>query len=280
MAGKSLKTKEGFFSLLVFRGITFGTKFLKEKQHVFFPTLQSWLEAIKPFEGNGYTKEYLCAMNAYGQPSSQRCKENGQRFYWKAAENWVEAIKEYKEAVPFAVANKLISTTLKKDLFAFGTLTTLLLLGEHFIFYIVTTLTGHFIGDLVISKEVTPPTDEEFIIAFLKMDKGALAALLLLDLPLHGKSNEGSKEEKEYRLKENARIILQLYNRVKELLSQHNLLFLLPDIIHFEHLLCKISRCVGKRKEKEKKEKKEKKGIPQGGCPGYYNYLVSLGLID
>ena len=80
---------------------------------------------------------------------------------------------------------------------------------------------------------VEMPGDEEFITQFLGNKQGATGGLLYLGLfdALVGK-------------KEKAERTLLTYRYVKRKLAGVNLQYLLPDILHWEHLLCKIKRVI------------------------------------
>ncbi len=130
MQGRSLATRPGFFSLLVFRGITFYTDFLRKNGHVYFQDLSDWkstkLRYAKP-------ESYFCHMGAYGgSATSQRSTTNADK-YWEAAGKWTDLVQKHGPIVPFAKANEFMKKKEISDLmYGVGPLGVMLILGEYF----------------------------------------------------------------------------------------------------------------------------------------------------
>ena len=82
------------------------------------------------------------------------------------------------------------------------------------------------------------PADEEFVASFLRAEKGAALALQKLGV-LKEKEAWSSKVSPE-----RVKLVVDLYRYVKWKLASTNDHALLPDIIRFEHLLCKILRVI------------------------------------
>lgn len=74
-----------------------------------------------------------------------------------------------------------------------------------------------------------------FIKTFLDVGKGATNALILLRLI---QPTDTSKKTLPHRIA----VALELYRYVREKLDSLGRSYLMPDIIHFEHLLCKVKR--------------------------------------
>ena len=94
------------------------------------------------------------------------------------------------------------------------------------------------------------PKDEEFFPLLIDLDLGALKALK--DLGLCDKEKppkDAPKEQKKKWLDDQVKVISQLHHQIKEALREINLEYLIPDIIHFEHLLCKVCRVLGRAPE-------------------------------
>ncbi|KAG7085790.1 hypothetical protein E1B28_003331 [Marasmius oreades] len=80
-----LRTKEGFFSALIYRGITHNTQFLLSKEYPrVFHDLEHWLAVYIPLQAL-HSKQYFCNMQAYFTPCPSRSVDNVTR-YWQAAQ--------------------------------------------------------------------------------------------------------------------------------------------------------------------------------------------------
>lgn len=98
------------------------------------------------------------------------------------------------------------------------------------------------VGDLVYANAVEHPTDEKFIKVFLSANRGAASGLAKLQVLEGVNSTSPSKLCTERR----CHITMELYRRTKRKLHAAGCGHLMPDIIHFEHLLCKIVRTMEK----------------------------------
>lgn len=111
-----------------------------------------------------------------------------------------------------------------------------------------------FLGDLVMTKVVAPPEDKYFVEAFLKMHRGAAMGLQRLSiLPVLIKSPTKSE------LPGRAETTLLFYRHLCNILHKKGLDHLMPDILHYEHLLCKVLRVFSQ------------------GPEAYRNYLKNCG---
>lgn len=84
-APEHIGTKQGFFSALIYRGVTHNTQFLQEHK-TFFTSLDDWTATYDPLCAAGKKKEYFCNVSAYGQPISAREVGNVAK-YWEAIQN-------------------------------------------------------------------------------------------------------------------------------------------------------------------------------------------------
>jgi hypothetical protein len=96
-APEHIGTKEGFFSTLIYRGVTHNTPFLQE-QKTFYTSLDDWKATCDPLRKAGKEKEYFCNLSAYGQPIRAREVDNV-LGYWEALQDerntsWLTAEKK------------------------------------------------------------------------------------------------------------------------------------------------------------------------------------------
>jgi hypothetical protein len=80
-----LHTRAGFFSALVYRGITHNTEFLLEHPSVLFKNLDGWNAVYSTLKKKGYPDNYLCNVAAMGVPTNR--SPTFAEFYWKATGN-------------------------------------------------------------------------------------------------------------------------------------------------------------------------------------------------
>ncbi|KAG7098078.1 hypothetical protein E1B28_000052 [Marasmius oreades] len=80
-----LRTKEGFFSALIYRGVTHNTRFLLSEEYpgVFYD-LDHWLSVYTPLQPL-HPQQYFCNMQAYFTACSSRSVENISK-YWRAVQ--------------------------------------------------------------------------------------------------------------------------------------------------------------------------------------------------
>ena len=123
-----LRTRSGFFSLAVFRGITFGSGFLVDHRQTYFRSLTHFKEVTAPFNND---KSYVANTTAYSSTYvSQRKVENADK-YWIAAAEWEEFVKKSGDHISFAKAKAHLEKLHKDHLLtAVGGLTMILILGK------------------------------------------------------------------------------------------------------------------------------------------------------
>ncbi|KLO03933.1 hypothetical protein SCHPADRAFT_948163 [Schizopora paradoxa] len=232
-----LETRAGFFSEMIFRGVTFHSDFLRDKlrRKVVFRSLSDWTTTMQTVgaQVNKTGKElehYFCITAAYGgAPCNTRHTKHASK-YWDAAARWVTFIDEYKQRnrkPSFQETLKFFkSKNMKPLMFSIGDLMQMLIIGEYFFLY---------------------PSDEEFLRFFLDVGKGAYNGFR--DLKLEQPVNEETgayRTTKEFALNARVKTAKTLYDYVRSKLASLDKLYLLPDMLHFEHLLCKICRLVTK----------------------------------
>lgn len=122
-----LYTKEGFFSALVYRGITHHTEFLHEHP-TFYPSLEAYQSEIQPFlDDDGGDTTYVCKKNAYGHAVTQRSTANA-THYWAVAND----AQFYDTLFRQPPANFLeVFNEWKGKIVAFGPLTLYQLLADY-----------------------------------------------------------------------------------------------------------------------------------------------------
>lgn len=87
-------TREGLFSALVWRGITFSTEFSLQEP-MMFESYDSWKSTLEEVMGSDVDPNYVCDIKAYGITNSRRGIHHAEA-YWKATEvsDWSEFVKD------------------------------------------------------------------------------------------------------------------------------------------------------------------------------------------
>ena len=122
-----LRTRSGFFSLAVFRGITYGSPFLLQRRQTFFTSTNAFNASRV-----GYQDEEVLNKRAYSRnPVSQRSLDH-LSTYWEVGKSWEEfTARSTKQPIPFDDAHKELKEIRKAKLLpALGGLTMILTLGE------------------------------------------------------------------------------------------------------------------------------------------------------
>lgn len=221
---------------------------------MFFRDLSHWENTILPLLKDKKEDVYFCDTKAYGgSPIATRSRKNAASF-WNVAATWMEFLKEKKMALPIPYKDAHSFFT-KKDNFnglrSIGDLIIMLLLGEQLLFaskYEGSLLVKYSSGDLIYAGIVKLPSDETFVTDFLTANKGAVGGLVVLKVledvtPAKEKGKKTKQAPKHLHVSPACMAsTLQLYRYVKGRLQTLGLSHLLPDIIHFEHLLCKVLR--------------------------------------
>ncbi|KIL55663.1 hypothetical protein M378DRAFT_17743 [Amanita muscaria Koide BX008] len=123
-SGDHLLTREGFFSALIYRGVTYGTQFLQEEK-TFYPDLQAWSSRYQLLRSIGHGETYFCKKDAYGTAAAARSPDNVQN-YWDAAK--IEELRPH----PGKSFTEFFQTIKKSPRMpAFGSLTAYLLSADY-----------------------------------------------------------------------------------------------------------------------------------------------------
>ncbi len=132
----SLSTRPGFFSLLVFRGITYHTPFLQQSKRVAFQDLEDWQDAMQQYPKK--KENFFCNMVAYGGSAiAQRSTGIAGRL-WEAAEMWTTYLQEHPLPLSFKDAQSFMSDKeTKSAMHSIGPLIRMLILGERFIVFLI-----------------------------------------------------------------------------------------------------------------------------------------------
>jgi hypothetical protein len=120
---ENVRTKEGFFSALVYRGITHNTLFLQENKTL-FTSLDDWYDTCQPHHVSGQKQGYFCNRSAYGKtPIRDRTVENVVA-YWKEAQDF-EWLTNEDKIDPWDLYMRF------KKIFGFGPLISYLLVVDY-----------------------------------------------------------------------------------------------------------------------------------------------------
>lgn len=202
-----LRTRGGLFSTILFRGITYNSDFLFKYQLVAFASLEDWMSATK-----GIASKKICNMKAYGaRPISGRSKDLASS-YWDKTANWETWLRDNPNP-SFTDLHQFIHTCNFNQV---GDLLALLVAED--LYY------GGICGG---------PDPHDFAKEVLKMGKGAFKAFKHFNI-LPDSTNPSSVQ--------NINAFVDAYQAVLDNLTISGDEDLLPDIIVFEHLCCKIFR--------------------------------------
>jgi hypothetical protein len=150
-------TKEGFFSALIYRGVTHNTQFLQDTKTLFC-SLDDWKTVYEQGLAQGKDKTYFCVTTAYGSPAKGRQVENVAK-YWAAVQD-----REYTSWLTAADKidpHKLYSILLRLP--AFGSLTAFQLTMDY--------------AECGMTKKLTPESMAKFL---CMVDKGGMEGLRIL----------------------------------------------------------------------------------------------------
>ncbi|KAJ6452986.1 hypothetical protein C8R45DRAFT_1112769 [Mycena sanguinolenta] len=243
-----VRTDAGMLSALIFRGVTFGTEFLKEYA-VFFDDIDHFHE-VKNIAAASYTakhgkpppRTYFCLSNAYGPPNYRRTVER--------ADDYAAALKNDSWAAKFQGNSKIrfqdcfdwLNGVLPNNQKAEGK-------GKgkekkKKRFPVLGPLASYLLtADLVYAEAVEGPTADEMGSIVQLLNKGAVSGLEILRLiPPRPKLQKGyAKAKKE----DCRRAFKQIFEKVEPEIpedkqSQFNYMVL-------EHGLCKFSRSCGRK---------------------------------
>jgi hypothetical protein len=208
LSPEHVKTTAGLFSLMVWRGITFRTKFsLDVRQPVLFKDAKAFLDVIERLKCE--KSAYYCRQDAYG-PSRGRTADNAE-FYWRKASDaqwnaWV--IKETPGK--FEVLQKEFKTHLP----GFGNLTAYLLAADYAEVGIIEMPSAYTVGKQIarINAGATKGL-KKFGAVFADGDKDALA-----------------------------HAFAKAYENVQDMLSENEMKAMRYNPLMLEHAFCKYSK--------------------------------------
>ena len=208
---ENLRTREGFFSALIFRAISFSSESVK-KGHIFFSTLAEYQALVKQHKDN---ISYLCIMSAYGPPQKIRSPALASD-HWRSSELWEEFLDE-DVTLSFSEFYQLLR---QKNIKNVGELTAFLLAGDY-----------------VYAGVVEMPSVEEVGSLIWQLKKGALSGLR--DIGLVSEDSKVSVTEKEV-----ISAFRSSYDFTKQKLDHYPGLAdaITFDPLMMEHSLCKFHR--------------------------------------
>ncbi|TFK60160.1 hypothetical protein BDN72DRAFT_905211 [Pluteus cervinus] len=203
----NLRTRAGFFSVLLHRGITHHTQFLLDHKTV-FTSIKDWTSTIALKKGK--PPKYFCDPCAYGQAAKDRKIENAD-IYWTYSEK--EALTSWllrqDEKIQFIELFNLIR---KAHIPAIGTLTNYLL-----------------VVDYAIAGVVIHPEPIQMGQILFKIKAGGIAGLRVLGFPCHTVEETGDAFE----------LVMKKLAETMTPESKERMDF---SVFMVEHALCKLSR--------------------------------------
>ncbi|KAF8059618.1 hypothetical protein FPV67DRAFT_1453989 [Lyophyllum atratum] len=223
------RTREGFFSALIWRGVTFSSEFaLSTENPTLFHSLDHWnqvkIDLNKP-------ETYFCRKDAYGVPIAERSTDLVSK-YWRASETfkWEELTKD--GPVKFEDCWKWLSGGRPTRFYQLGPLSA----------YLLTC-------DYVYAGVVLPPTIEEMARTIRTINKGAVNGLNKLGL-LYSVSwpaeamMDVQPTRGDVEVEKVQRGLQSIYDRMDRLLRPGVKRDVGLDLIMVEHTLCKFSRAL------------------------------------
>ena len=207
----------GFFNVLAFRGVFFGSPFAQSDQYRWFDTLADWqkfraegLEVAKKYGKYGEEENYYVKQNCYGQYQRDRSTSLLTK-YWDQRHLWSEKFNKSTKPSITEVYRWLMGPSSLRNI---GRLSALLICG-----------------DLIEADILTMPNAYEWgeLIWILKM--GARDAMETLGLI----SYQASKEQV-------AEAFLSLDSALQHELKEEEKKAMSYNVVMLEHTLCKIKR--------------------------------------
>lgn len=225
-----LRTREGFFSSLVFRTITYSSKFLFKEKTIFqnaedYKSLCQQLSATKHLNLDDV---YFCKRGAYGN-DVKRSPANATELWNETAESRPVPTNGDANPVPFLDFYNKIRR--RKPCPA---------KGEKWPFYVQAgALIGYLLtADYAYTGVVRMPSVEEVGTAIAKIRRGNMEGLILLGLL------PNNMEKKAIPEAEIIQAFRKYYDYVSHSLTQGERDLAVWDPITAEHTLCKVSRWV------------------------------------
>lgn len=231
-----ITTNEGLFSLLVARGITFGTLFFQEASKQMFEGWEDLNEEAEKFSGQSPT--FFCDKAAYGL--SNRSFEDGEAYWTNTVDashtftsQWHDLVRTLP--IPFVTAKDFLSKPASRFP-NIGELTALLT-----------------IGDLVYAGIVVAPSVEEMGTIVASMDKGAANLLVrigLVERPVvvQRENNMGKTKQKtkgKLDKKRTAEAFETSFAHLQRFATEQEKIDWGFDVIMTEHSECKCQKAVG-----------------------------------
>ncbi|KAH8103150.1 hypothetical protein BXZ70DRAFT_889519 [Cristinia sonorae] len=214
-----LLTRAGFFSVLVFRTITFSTPFLLQDDAIFFNNLDEFNAAIDPSR----PAAHFCDVKCYGTPDPRRSPLNASKL-WDLAARWTSFVMDDD-------GNAVTHTLTEFNDF-------LVSLRAPCLGRLQSYLTA---ADYSYTPLVAEPTPSEVASIAFKMGKNAGARKGLQDLGLIRVDGDVSKEDF---IQSFQTVFDYSFARLGEL--RHRMQF---DAVMLEHALCKYSRLKVKKRD-------------------------------
>ena len=208
----------GFFNILAFRGVFFGSPFAKSDHYRWFESLDDWenfQSAGIAWEANDYKgEEYYVKKNCYGQSQTGR-KLSLLSSYWEQRLQWNDIFNKPEKPTVGRVFRWLTSRQAKSQSFSnIGSLTALLICG-----------------DLVEAGVLSMPSAHEWAKSINKMGKGSKEGMETCGLVKKNCSTE------DFCL-----AFSSLDEVLQTELSKEEKEDMGYNIIMLEHALCKIKR--------------------------------------
>jgi hypothetical protein len=205
-SSENVRTKEGFFSALIYRGVTHNTRFLLENKTL-FTSLEDWEAVCKPHAEAGEPPGYFCNVRAYGQPITTREVGNVVGYWsevqkqtntsWLTARGKIDPNDLFRLIKKFRGFGSLVAFQLTMDYVEAGMTTELTV--EHMAKFIRVIKAGGIKGLEVLGYATS--TEEEVAVALRSLQRS-----------LVGKFSKPEREQMGY------------------------------GLIFLEHSLCKVSR--------------------------------------
>jgi len=214
----------GFFNVLAFRGVFFGSPFAISDRYRWFDSLEDWVsfqdaekEEAKKFKG----EEYYVKKNCYGQSQPGR-KLSLLSSYWERRGEWKKMLNKPEKPTVGKVIRWLTSRSIDDD-----SNSTTKLFGN------IGNLTAILIcGDLVEAGVLPMPSTSDWASSIIKMGKGSKEGMIIC----------GFVGEKKCSEKEFCDAFISLDQALQTELSEEEKAAMGYNIVMLEHTLCKIKR--------------------------------------
>lgn len=235
-------TAAAFANELIFRGITFGTDFILRD-----PSSKFLFTSDEDFKNttHGMEESHICKPNIYGAYISQRKSLHSTKF-WETSKYWPVLLAKHDNKVPFNVMIRFLlgkDHVYSPDLPEPSGTSSFPAMGLLICTMVALDLGYHGVVDL--------PSQDEMAYHILSLNRGATSALDIMKVfpfRVHGKivgGNQSTNKDVILSLENREvakEIILNVYHFVRLKLKAKKMIHLMPDVVHFEHTLCKMSK--------------------------------------